>query len=325
MIWFLFGIMLLGAALCVAWPLYRHERRLSSGLIASVGTVLVLSAVLYSWIGTPVPPKSPDIGAMMASLEARLAEQPDDLQGWKMLGRSYMELENYDEAVRAYARAVELESPTNAQTLVDLGEALLNSDQDSITGRAGALFENAVAVGPDNPKALFYAGIAAVARGDTSLAADRWEALLAQSPPPEVQAILRERVAVWRGEASSAAVPAEAPTANAVLHVGVSLSDEARQAIGPDTTVYIIARDPAQPSPPIAAVRRKASELPLTVPLGDSDSMIPGRLLSSFDRLEIVARASISGQPLAQAGDWYGQQTIARGGAAQIRIEQKVR
>ncbi|HET6628735.1 MAG TPA: tetratricopeptide repeat protein [Woeseiaceae bacterium] len=321
MIWLIFGVMLLAAALCVAWPLYRRERRLSPGLLTGVGTVLVVSAVVYSMVGTPVPPAMPDVGEMMASLEARLAEHPDDLDGWKMLGRSYMQLENYPEAVRAFERAVDLEGPNNAQTLVSLGEAVLGTDRDALTGRAGQLFENAVTVGPDNPRALFYAGMAAAMRGDTPLAADRWEALLAQSPPPEIQAILRERIAVWRGEASAA--PAAA-SAGPVIQVDVSLSDDARAAVGPDATVYIIARDPAQPSPPIAAVRRKASELPLTVALGDADSMIPGRLLSSFDQLEIVARASLSGQPLAQAGDWYGQQTIAAGDTVQIRIEQKV-
>lgn len=322
MIWFLFGVMLLAAALCVAWPLYRRERRLSSpGLLTGVGTVLVVSAVVYSLVGTPVPPETPDIGEMMASLEARLAEHPDDLDGWKMLGRSYMHLENYPEAVRAFERAAELEGSNNAQTLVSLGEAVLGTDRNALIGRAGQLFENAAAIGPDNPRALFYAGMAAAARGNTSLAADRWEALLAQSPPPEIEAIIRERIAVWRGAGSGAA--AEAP-AESVVRVDVSLSDDARAAIGPDATVYIIARDPAQPSPPIAAVRRKASELPLTVPLGDADSMIPGRLLSSFEQVEIVARASLSGQPLAQAGDWYGQQTIAAGGTVQIRIERKV-
>lgn len=326
MIWLLFGAMLLAAALCIAWPLYRHDRRLSPGLAAGVGTVLVVSAAVYSLVGTPVPPETPDVGEMLASLEARLAEQPEDVDGWKMLGRSYMHLENYPGAVRAFTRAVELEGSANPQTLVSLGEAMLGTDRDALTGQAGQLFENAVAVAPQDQKALFYAGMAAAARGDTSLAADRWEALLAQSPPPEVQAILEERVAAWRGEGAAAggSTAAGVSAGRPVVQVDVSLSDDARAAVGPDATVYIIARDPAQPSPPVAAVRRKASELPLMVAMGDADSMIPGRLLSSFDRLEIVARASLSGQPVAQSGDWYGQQTITAGDTVQIRIEQKV-
>ena len=320
MIWFLFGAMLLAAALCVAWPLYRQDRRLSAGLVAAVGTVLVVSAAVYSVLGTPVPPETPDVGEMLASLEARLAEQPDDVDGWKMLGRSYMHLENYPGAVRAFTRAVELEGSANAQTLVSLGEALLGTDREALTGNAGQLFENAVAIAPNDQRALFYAGMAAAARGDTSLAADRWEALLAQSPPPEVRAILEARVAAWRGTG----LEAEGSAGSPIVQVDVSLSEDARAAVGPDATVYIIARDPAQPSPPIAAVRRKASELPMTVALGDADSMIPGRLLSSFENLEIVARASLSGQPLEQSGDWYGRQTTAAGGTVQIRIEQKV-
>ena len=320
MIWFLFGAMLLAAALCVAWPLYRHDRRVSPGLVTGVGTVLVVSAGVYSLVGTPVPPETPDVGEMLASLEARLAEQPDDVDGWTMLGRSYMHLENYPGAVRAFTQAVELEGSANAQTLVSLGEALLGTDSEALTGNAGQLFENAIAIAPNDQKALFYAGMAAAARGDTPLAADRWEALLAQSPPPEVRAILEERVAAWRGTVLDARGSVGSP----VVQVDVSLSDAARAAVGPDATVYIIARDPAQPSPPIAAVRRKVSELPLTVPLGDADSMIPGRLLSSFENLEIVARASLSGQPLAQSGDWYGRQTITNGDTVQIRIEQKV-
>jgi cytochrome c-type biogenesis protein CcmH len=327
MIWLLFGLMLLAAALFVAWPLYRRERRLSASLVAGVGTVMVLSAGVYSFTGTPVEPPAPSVDAMMSSLEQRLAEQPDDLDGWKMLGRSAIHLEDWPKAVTAFERAVELESATNAQTLADLGEAMLNNDWNTITGRAGDLFENAIVISPTNHKALFYAGVAAVERGNLELGAERWEALLAQSPPPEVQAILRERIAVWRGE-EPAATPAVA-TGEAVIEVDLSLSADASEAVGPDATVYIIARDPAQPSPPVAAVRRKASELPLTVTLGDGDSMIPGRLLSSFRQLEIVARASISGEPLARAGDWYGQETIDPGAggiadAVRIHIEQRV-
>ncbi|MGH8194135.1 MAG: tetratricopeptide repeat protein [Woeseiaceae bacterium] len=327
MIWVLFGIMLLAAALTVAAPMYRRKKQLTPGLIAAVGTVLLVSATVYSYIGTPLPPKPPaSIEEMMASLEQRLAEHPDDLDGWKMLGRSYIQLKNYPQAIAAFERAVELESASNPDTLADLGEAVLSNDDTAITGRAGDLFEQAVAAGPDNPKALFYGGIAASARGDQDLAADRWESLLALSPPPEITAILEQRIAAWRGVPQPETGAQTAAASQPVVAVDVSLGADAASDIGPDATVFIIARDPAQPSPPIAALRRKASELPLRVALGDADAMIPGRLLSAFDRLEIVARASVSGEPLAQAGDWYGEQTITTADTRTINIviEQKV-
>lgn len=330
MIWVIFGVMLLAAALTVAWPLYRRDKPLTPGLIAAVGTVLLLSAVVYSRIGTPLAPALPaTIDEMMASLEQRLAEDPDNLAGWKMLGRSYVQLKDYPKAIAAFERAVALESASNAQTLVDLGEAVLSNDDTAIDGRAGQLFENALAVGPDNPKALFYAGIAAIARGERELAAERWESLLASSPPPEIQAILKERIAAWRGieqREANAATQSTAAASRPVVAVDVSFGADAAKAIGPDATVFIIARDPSQPSPPIAALRRKASELPLRVALGDADAMIPGRLLSTFEQLEIVARASISGEPLAQAGDWYGERTITTADTQTVNIviEQRV-
>ena len=70
-------------------------------------------------------------------------------------------------------------------------------------------------------------------------------------------------------------------------------------------SVFIIARDPARPSPPIAVTRRLVSDLPLVVELGDQESMIPGRNLSAFSEFEVLARVSLSGNPIAQPGDWF--------------------
>ena len=77
---------------------------------------------------------------------------------------------------------------------------------------------------------------------------------------------------------------------------------------------------PAQPRPPIAAVRRRVSELPTVVALSDSDAMIPGRLLSGFSEVEIVARVSMSGQPIAQTGDWYGEKIVRPSETGEISI-----
>lgn len=325
MIWFALGLMLLAAILAVAWPLYRRQRRLTAPLVGAVAMILVVSAVVYSQIGTPVPPGMPaSIDAMVASLAARLEKNPEDVEGWKMLGRSYVQLQRYAEAERAFQRAVDLESAGNAQTLADLGEAVMLSEGGRVTERAGQLFENAIALEPNNPKALFYGGIHAIERGNQALAADRWDALLALSPPPEIQEILRQRIAEWRGETPAA--PAHAEARQPIVTASVTLSDAAAAEVGPDATVFIIARDPAQPSPPIAVARRKVSELPAAVALDDGDAMIPGRLLSGFERLEILARVSPSGEPTAQPGDWFGDRviTVADESSVDIVIEQRV-
>ena len=111
-----------------------------------------------------------------------------------------------------------------------------------------------------------------------------------------------------RGEEAAGQTPGAADIV--VVSVRVELSESALNAAPGDATVFVIARDPAQPSPPLAAVRRKVSELPAIVVIGDGDAMIPGRVPSAYDELEIVARISMSGQPIAKTGDWYGDRRV---------------
>ena len=111
-----------------------------------------------------------------------------------------MTMQNFDGAVLAYERAVALEQSQVAQTIADLGAALLARDQTGIEGRTSALFESALALEPNNGTALFYGGIGALNRGNTDLAADRWEILLGLNPPQEIRGILEQRIAEWRGE-----------------------------------------------------------------------------------------------------------------------------
>ncbi len=326
MLYILLGTMLLVALLAVAVPLYRQEKRLSVNSAIAVVVVAAISIGTYSRIGSPdiVSPASgdlPSVEDMISSLAERLAKQPNDLPGWKLLGRSYVQLRDFDAAVTAYERAIELEGGQNGQTLADLGEVLLVKDQQTLLGRAGDLFENALAVSPNNQKALFYSGMAALERGDRELAANRWETLLATSPPQNIQQILREQIAELRGEAPPAATPG-----GGVVTVRVTLGESAITQVQPDSTVFIIARDPAQPSPPIVAVRRRAAELPAYVPIADSDAMIAGRVPSAFPQLEIVARVSLSGEPVARSGDWFGQKiiTTAESNEVSVIIDERV-
>ena len=338
MLWILIALMLAAAIAIVVVPLYRADNRFSVTMGLSALTVVVLSALIYSKIGTPdaesqAPDQMADVDEVVHALAARLEEDPGDISGWKMLGRSYFSLRNFPQAIAAFEKAVELESAQDGQTLTDLGEAIIYDDAAAITGRAGDLFENALVLTPNNPKALFYGGMTAVQRGDNELGAARWEALLATSPPPNVQEILRQQIAELRGEApvstaeASPAVATETSSATAAgLTVSVALGGDATAANLPESTVFVIVRDPLQPSPPIAALRRRLSELPTTVSIDDSDAMIPGRVPSGFEKLEIIARVSLAGQPVATSGDWFGDSTIETAGTreVQITIDQQV-
>ena len=313
-LWIALGALSLVALGFVVWPLYRKSGQLTPLLVGIIVLTVGLSAGLYQYIGSPGVSSGasslPDIDEIVVSLEKRLEETPDDVNGWLTLGRSYQTMKRYDDAIEAFEKAISLERGQNAETLVALAIVLMEQQGGQISDRSTSLFENALALQPSNPNALFYAGGAAAQRGDTALAADRWEMLLQQNAPPEIQELLQRKINEWRG-LPPPTVAQEVEQAAEILSVRLSVSDAAAAELPADATVYVIARDPAQPSPPIAVSPRRLADLPLVVSLSDANAMVPGRPLSGFAELEIVARVSLSGQPMAQSGDWFGSLVVA--------------
>ena len=352
MFWLILSALCLLAVLFAVWPIFKRAGRLTPMLAGVAAFTVALSAGLYNHVGEPNVPSGragadnlPDMNVVMQALEERLQKDPDDINGWKMLGRSYMTMREPGRAVAAYEKAMELENGEVAQTQVDLALAILARDDASvIDGRSAALIEGALAMEPNNQPALFYSGTAAASRGDTELAASRWEVLLGLNPPDEIRGILEQRVAEWRGQPlaaadSSAVLPAEHPPIeqsaevaaapeealpaadpDAVVTARVALSDMARRALTADANVFVIARDPQQPSPPIAVSRLRVSELPTVVSLGDAQSMVAGRALSGFAEFELLARISLSGGPAAASGDWFGSLIVRPADAKSVNL-----
>jgi cytochrome c-type biogenesis protein CcmH len=325
------------------WPFSRNLQRQAVLVTGLVVFVAGLSAGIYYGTGQPGVPSGassptitndsiPGIEEMVTSLAERLEQEPDDLEGWKMLGRSYMTLGNPSGAVEAYERAVELSDAQDAGALVGLGEALLETSGQTMSQRSISLFENALTIEPNNPAALFWGGIAAFNRGNQALAADRWELLLGTNPPAEIRPMIEQRVAAWRGQpvAQAEASPPPASTqqtgSGAIVAANLSIGDAAASAMPADADVWVIARDPAQPLPPIAVTRRRLSELPMVVELGNRDSMMPGRQLGNFAEFELVVRVSVSGQRTAQPGDWFGSLIVrpAEADSVELSINERI-
>ncbi|MGB5257138.1 MAG: hypothetical protein WBN44_07775, partial [Woeseiaceae bacterium] len=195
--WVVVAVLCVAALWFGAWPLYRASHRLTPLLAVVVVFTVAFSLGLYNKVGSPNIQSAdaqadtlPDMDVVLASLRQRLIDNPEDLNGWAMLARSQMTLQQFGDAVTSFERVMELEDGRNAQTLVDLALAILSRDGTPIEGRTAALIESALALEPNNPAALFYSGVAAANRGDTDLAASRWEVLLGLSPPPEIRSIL---------------------------------------------------------------------------------------------------------------------------------------
>ena len=132
----------------------------------------------------------PSVESMIARLEQRVAERPDDLEAWQRLGQAFDLAGRYDDAVRARREALALDGSAAANAA--LGEALVMANGGAVTPAAREAFERALALDAADPRARFYRGLALLQAGDRRGALDAWVALIESSPAdapwlPELQ------------------------------------------------------------------------------------------------------------------------------------------
>jgi len=324
------------AAALIAMPLLRRRAEQGNAPIAAIVSAIALpvAAVLFyvtvsnhDWAApaqASAPPGAPtEAGALsdlVAGLEQRMAENPDDADGWLLLGRTYLQLQRLPEARRAFEAAVALEPSGDAR--LSLAEVDIMTDRANLAGDAGREVEKVLAEEPANPKALFYGGMVALARGDNDAVAARWRQLLAMSPPDNVRQLLEQQLAQLglptdpAGETAPMAVPAPvtAPAPPAAPDAGgfavsVSIADELVPRIDTNAILFVLARRPGVPGPPIAAVRAAAQQLPVSLRISDANVMMEGQSLAGHEALELVARVSNGGGPVAASGDLFGAVT----------------
>jgi len=278
---------------------------------------------------------------VVAKLQERLKASPGDLEGWRMLGRSYLVSSRFDEAVAAYEKASALTGGKNADIELDLAEALVLTDKPENQERAKGIIDAALAANDSNQKALWYSGLMASRAGDTETAKARFNKLLESNPPPQIREILVAQLAelgvAVPSEAGAAApasmgsmgsgmgsgagtAPAAAEASGRTIRIAVSIDPALASRLKPGTPLFVSAREAGIPGPPIAAVRISSDQLPTTVVLSDANSMIEGRNLSSVDEVQVVARIAFGGSPVAASGDLSGEARHRKGAPADLSV-----
>ena len=362
------AIMAAVALALVVWPLYRGRASEDRSGLVAIGVVVILlpvaAALLYhtasnwNWDQKAMEMASGgqhSLQQMVTQLEARLKREPDDVQGWLMLGRSRFVMNNFPGAAAAFGEAYRASNGQNLEAVIGYGEALAIVDESSMRGKAAQLFEDALKMDPSNPKALWYGGLAAAGAGRLDVARERWVTLVKQPLPQDVRALVAQRIgeldqqlgrkpdpelallakaqpapAETEAAAAASATPAAsaAPAAggpgSVTVHVKVSPALAGKVPAG--TPLFVLARDPTQPGPPFAAKRFPAAALPMDVVLTEQDAMMPSRTLKTAQQLVIVARYSTSGMPTAASGDLYGEvpYDLAAGRPVDLLIDKRV-
>ena len=134
------------------------------------------------------------INDMVAKLAERMQANPDNLQGWLMLARSYKTMGRYEEAAEAYGKAEKVIND-DPELLASYAETLAMAGGQGLKGKPSQLVERALKIDPQHPHALFLAGAAAMDAGDNKKGIAYWEALLPQvEPGSEIDQMLRSGI-----------------------------------------------------------------------------------------------------------------------------------
>jgi cytochrome c-type biogenesis protein CcmH len=330
-------------ALWLVRPLWRE--RAKGVAVASAVVLLAGSAALYlhwsnfDWQTTSVSGEHAN-EQMVSRLARRLERNPDDVEGWLMLGRSHAALGQFALAQRAYRRADRLEAGRNPDALLGLAETMVLEAEGALDERSSRLFEQALELAPTNERALFFSAIAARRRGETPLAISRLETMLSQNPPENIREILERELTVMRSDpgatvntVASAATTATAATASSVTSsaasgtarvlVALELDPALARSVSGSETLFVFVRTPGQPGPPLAVKRLSAGQLPLTVELTPADSMVPGMSFAIGDNVEVSAKISADGSATPKSGEPIGRTAyrVGESGIQRIRID----
>ncbi len=344
---------------------YTHGR-----IVAVVLLILIPLAAggIYAWRGNPAvfnpQAQTPlqqvseqQIKEMVAKLEAKLAKEPNDPEGWAMLARSYMNMDRPLDARKAFEHLKD-QLHTNPQLMVDYAEALASDGQDQAALlRARDLVDEALKLEPGNPKGLFMAGGFAFAGRDFRKAATIWEKLMPLLEPGSQDAnFVLENLNVARAKlklpplrpeqfqepagpvksppagagaqdnpgvapnASSPAPSAAGNTGASAVSGRVTLDPALRAKVSSTDTVYLFARVPDGPRMPLAVLKTTAGQLPLDFELTDEMAMSRQFNLSSVRTVRVEARISKSGSATPTSGDLTGMSAVVKPGARGVRL-----
>lgn len=318
-------------------PTDTAPRRLPRTALALAVTLPLAAALLYVVLGTPAAldpaarqgpqASAAEIEKMVATLAAKLEKDPGNLEGWAMLGRSYLVTGRLAEAAKAFDKAgPAMEAST--ELMLQVAELSAELNEGRIEGRGRELLQRVLKAEPQNPQALVLAGTDAFFRQQYADAVRHWEAVLAQLPPgsPDAQNLTAgiEKARSLQGEAPAGArARAEAkPQAAAGKTVSgrVTLAPALAGKASPDDVVFIFARAAEGPRMPLAVVRTRVADLPQDFTLDDSMALSPEFKLSSAGTLRIEARVSKSGDATARPGDLRGESGPVQPGASKLGI-----
>lgn len=289
--------------------------------------VVLLSIGFYSFLGeapgiaqqnAEKPMSKESIDQMVTQFAQKLEKEPDNLQGWAMLARSYRVLGRNVEAQNAYARAGSYVD-SDPQLLADYADVIAANNNGNFAGKPMQLLNKALALDPDNLLALWLTGTAAFNAENYKGAVKAWERLAKQLPANSDEA---RSIALSIDEARSKGglAPASKP---AISTKGVSgqvdLAPNLKSKLKPGDVLMVIARQPGERMP-VAVFKTAATSFPMAFTLNDALAMSPTALISQLPEVSIEVRISKTGMAMPESGDLISATKTIPVGASNVQL-----
>ena len=329
-------ILVATTTLALTRPLWHGAR---SWALAALVIVPATTGGLYLGVGTPaaldpqqvVPAATDATGAAelsidqaLTALRSRLHQQPDDLEGWLLLGRTLRFQQDFPGARDAFMRAFAL-APESADVMVEAAEAMvMASERPLIEGEPLAMIQRALAIDPDQQRGLLLLGAHHIQAGRAEAGLVHWQRLLELAPPESLPS-LRQRIDEVRAEAGLPALPptaaetTEARSLTIELDISPALA-ETTADLPSSAQVFVLARRIDGAGPPLAAKRLPLGPFPRTIVLGDGDNPMATGSLFEQPRIRLIARISRRGGANAEPGDLEGSLEIPAEAGTRIAL-----
>ena len=265
------------------------------------------------------------------NLEQKLKEDPENVDGWRMLGQSYFVIQQYEQSKNAYIKAADLLNQADPEVLVLLAEASAFSNQQLFADYEESLLNKALSINPKHERGLWYAGYSDYTNSRFKEASEHWGELLKLVPAdrPDVKDSL---VKFLNDARSQAGLPALAESevvsddadSKRSINVSVQLSEKVNELAESGDTLFVYARAVSGPKMPLSLARFNVSSLPVTVKLTKEMAMLPSMDIDTFEQVEVLARISKSGQAISQPGDLISTGVVvdfSQSNSAEVQLE----
>ncbi len=236
-------------------------------------------------------------------LKQHLQQDPNSARGWYLLGRLYLEQQQFQPAIDALARANHLK-PNDPKIMLSYAESLYTTNQGILPVTGSNLVHKLLQRNPNDINVMGLLALSDYHQKNYQAAIAWWQKIAMQLPPgSDDSKMLAALIAKVQLQQDPNQKPVE-------LQVHVTLAPSLISKVSPQDVVFVYATGIGGSKIPLAVVRYKVEDLPLTLTLDQADAMLPTATLANAKQVVIYARISKSRQPLPQTGDLIGESQV---------------